>query len=45
MLEEAFPGYQAPINPIEMARFIVNFAELNGDFMNGKVIPVSLSNP
>jgi NAD(P)-dependent dehydrogenase (short-subunit alcohol dehydrogenase family) len=45
MLEEAFPGYQAPINPAEMAKFIVNFAEINGDFMNGKVIPVSLSNP
>jgi NAD(P)-dependent dehydrogenase (short-subunit alcohol dehydrogenase family) len=45
MLEEAFPGYQAPINPTEIAKFIVNFAEINGDFMNGKVIPVSLSNP
>jgi len=31
--------------PIEMARFIVNFAEINGDFMSGKIIPVSTSNP
>jgi NAD(P)-dependent dehydrogenase (short-subunit alcohol dehydrogenase family) len=45
MLEEAFPGYKAPLMPIEMARFIVNFAEINGDFMSGKIIPVSTSNP
>ena len=45
MLEEAFPGYEAPFKPNEMAIFIVNFAETNGDFMNGKIIPVSLSNP
>jgi 3-oxoacyl-[acyl-carrier protein] reductase len=45
MLEEAFPGYKAPLEPKEMAKFIVNFAEINGDFMNGKIIPVSLSNP
>lgn len=45
MLEEAFPGYKAPLEPKEMAKFIVNFAEINADFMNGKIIPVSLSNP
>jgi 3-oxoacyl-[acyl-carrier protein] reductase len=45
MLEEAFPGYKAPIIPDEMAKFIINFAEINGDFMSGKIIPVSLSNP
>jgi short-subunit dehydrogenase len=45
MLEEAFPGYEAPLKPDEMAKFIVNFAEINADFMNGKIIPVSLSNP
>jgi len=45
MLEEAFPGYKAPLESKEMANFIVNFAEINGDFMNGKIIPVSLSNP
>lgn len=45
MLEEAFPGYKAPLEPKEMAKFIVNFAETNGYFMNGKIIPVSLSNP
>jgi short-subunit dehydrogenase len=45
MLEEAFPGYKAPLEAVEMANFIVNFAEINGDFMNGKIVPVSLSNP
>ena len=45
MLEDAFPGYKAPIMPDDMAKFIVNFAEINGDFMNGKIVPVSLSNP
>lgn len=45
MLEEAFPGYQAPLQPKEMAEFIHDFA-LNGDrFMKGKIIPVSLSTP
>lgn len=45
MLEEAFPGYQAPLTANQMARYISDFA-LNGDkFMNGKIIPVSLSTP
>ncbi|MEN9700063.1 MAG: hypothetical protein RLZZ301_1261 [Bacteroidota bacterium] len=45
MLEQAFPGYQAPTRPEEMARFIYTFATQAGEFMNGKVIPVSTSNP
>lgn len=45
MLDEAFPGYKAPLKPDEMAKFIVNFAQTNADFMNGKIIPVSLTNP
>ena len=45
MLEEAFPGYKAPMEAHDMAKFIVNFAEINGDFMNGKIIPVSITNP
>lgn len=45
MLAEAFPGYQAPVSPVEMAKFIMEFA-LNGHhFMNGKILPVSLSTP
>ena len=45
MLEEAFPGYHAPIQPEEMADFIVDFAENGGRYINGKIIPVSLSTP
>lgn len=45
MLEEAFPGYQAPHNAEEMAEFIVHFALDGQRWMNGKIIPVSLSTP
>src|SRR5690606_32834609 len=45
MLQEAFPGYQAPIYPNEMADYIKDFA-LNGNrFFNGKVLEVSSSTP
>jgi short-subunit dehydrogenase len=45
MLSAAFPGYIAPTSPAEMAQFIANFALHNGAFFNGKIIPVSSSNP
>ena len=45
MLEQAFPGYQAPVKANEMADYILNFAINNGRFMSGKIIPVSISNP
>ena len=45
MLEDAFPGYKAPVTASEMGKFIGDFA-LNGNrFHNGKVIPVSLTTP
>lgn len=45
MLEAAFPGYVAPVSAEKMAEYIVDFA-LNGQqWMNGKIIPVSLSTP
>lgn len=45
MLQEAFPGYQAPINPEDMANYISDFA-LNGNkYINGKTIQVSSSTP
>jgi NAD(P)-dependent dehydrogenase (short-subunit alcohol dehydrogenase family) len=45
MLEEAFPGYQAPISAKDMANYIADFA-LNGNKVyNGKVLQVSSSNP
>ena len=45
MLAQAFPGYQAPTIPEEMAKYIANFAEHSGQLLNGKIIPVSASNP
>jgi 3-oxoacyl-[acyl-carrier protein] reductase len=45
MLEKAFPGYQAPVNPMEMADFIYGFATHTSKLINGKVIPVSLITP
>ena len=45
MLEEAFPGYEAPISAEKMADYIVNFTLTAHEWMNGKIIPVSLSTP
>jgi 3-oxoacyl-[acyl-carrier protein] reductase len=45
MLTKAFPGYQAPTSPVQMANFIANFAEHSGQLLNGKIIPVSANNP
>lgn len=45
MLEEAFPGYKAQLQPEEMAEFIGNFALTAHKHMHGKIIPVSITNP
>ncbi len=45
MLQEAFPGYQAPVTATQMASFIAQFALTGNLFFNGKVLPVSLSTP
>ncbi len=45
MLQEAFPGYEAPILPKEMADYIFNFALTGNKFYNGKVLQVSSSTP
>jgi len=45
MLEEAFPGYKAPVKAKEMAKFIADFALTGDKFFNGKVIPVAVNNP
>jgi 3-oxoacyl-[acyl-carrier protein] reductase len=45
MLNEAFPGYQAPLSAKEMATYICDFALTASKYINGKVIPVSLSTP
>lgn len=45
MLNEAFPGYQAPISAEGMATYIYDFT-LNGNkYFNGKVLEVSSTNP
>jgi 3-oxoacyl-[acyl-carrier protein] reductase len=45
MLQQAFPGFKAPVLPIEMGAFISNFALTGQKFFNGKVLPVSLTDP
>ncbi|MBN2523009.1 MAG: SDR family oxidoreductase [Bacteroidales bacterium] len=45
MLRAAFPDYQAPLSPDEMAEFIVDFAINGYKYFNGKILPVSLSTP
>lgn len=45
MLEAAFPGYAAPVSAEKMAEFIADFALTGQQWMNGKIIPVSLSTP
>lgn len=45
MLNEAFPGYKAPLTAGKMAEFIADFSLNAHQYMNGKIIPVSLSTP
>ena len=45
MLEEAFPGYKAPISAKEMANYILEFALKGQHLYNGKVLPISSSTP
>lgn len=45
MLSEAFPGYKAPVEAADIAPFIADFALKAHQFINGRVIPVAMSNP
>ena len=45
MLEEAFPGYEAPVSANQMASYIMNFALTGQDLYNGKLLQVSKSTP
>lgn len=45
MLEAAFPGYEAPLSPIQMSEYICRFALNDGQFVCGKTVLVSRSNP
>ena len=45
MLEEAFPGYKAPISAIEIAQYIFDFSINGQKYYNGKLLQVSNSTP
>jgi NAD(P)-dependent dehydrogenase (short-subunit alcohol dehydrogenase family) len=45
MLQEAFPGYEAPISAKEMANYIHDFSLTGNKFYNGKVLQVSSTTP
>ena len=45
MLEEAFPGYKAPVSAKEMGEYIMNFSLTGHAMYNGKILQVSSSTP
>lgn len=45
MLEEAFPGYIAPITAEKMAEYLYNFGINGHHYQNGKIIQLSTSTP
>ncbi len=45
MLEEAFPGYKAPVTAMQMAKYIMDFALTGQHLYNGKILQVSSSTP
>jgi len=45
MLEEAFPGFKAPLSATEMARYIMDFSLTGNKFYNGKILQVSSTTP
>ena len=45
MLAEAFPGYKAPIEALDMARYVADFALTGQRYFNGKTLQVSSSTP
>lgn len=45
MLKSAFPGYEAPMGPEDIAPFIVNFILSGNQCVRGKTLPISRSNP
>ncbi len=45
MLQEAFPGYNAPTTAKEMADYIMNFALTGNKHYNGKILQVSSTTP
>lgn len=45
MLEDAFPGMEAPVTASEMGSYIADFVIEGSAFYNGKILPVALDDP
>lgn len=45
MLEEAFPGFKAPLSAVEMAAYVMDFSLTGNKFYNGKILQVSSTTP
>lgn len=45
MLQQAFPGYNAPLQPEEMGNYIGEFILTGHRYYNGKILPVTTNNP
>lgn len=45
MLEEAFPGFKAPLTAKEAAGFVAQFATTGQKYFNGKILQMALSTP
>lgn len=45
MFSAAFPGFEAQVTAPKMAEYITEFVKTGYHFLNGKIIPVSLSTP
>ena len=45
MLEEAFPGYEAPNTAAQMGAYIFEFSKTGQQFNNGKLLQISSSTP
>ncbi len=43
MLDRAFPGFKAPIDPDGIAKYLIDFAINGHNYINGKVLPVSFT--
>ena len=45
MLATAFPGFEAPVEAIEMAAYVLEFSLTGQRFYNGKLLPVAVGTP
>jgi len=45
MLKQAFPGFNAPVQPEEMGKYIGEFILTGHRYYNGKILPVATNDP